>query len=99
MGVPPMSLTPVRACPVFLLFFDWRNNNNNSSSSKDTGGTPVVLMGKMPMLRFRGDRLGQDNPDSIETLCGHEAKRQQVRCRRGVRPVFEQLLHLGRLPA
>jgi hypothetical protein len=42
MGVPPMSLTGVS--PV-VVFFPLSPDN-----SKDTGGTPVRLMGKMPML-------------------------------------------------
>jgi hypothetical protein len=50
MGVTPMSPTgilPVLVAASFL-FLPLHNNGK----SKDTGGTPVILMGKMPMLRF-----------------------------------------------
>jgi hypothetical protein len=51
MGVPPMSLTGILPVIVvsFCLFLSWQKSNDN----KDTGGTTVRLMGKMPMLRMK----------------------------------------------
>jgi hypothetical protein len=46
-----MSLTGILPVIVvsFCLFLSWQKSNDN----KDTGGTPVRLMGKMPMLRMK----------------------------------------------
>jgi hypothetical protein len=54
MGVPPMSLTGILpVCVAFSFLLSW--HSHGSRNCKDTGGTPVRLMGKMPMLLFESD--------------------------------------------
>ena len=46
----PMGILPM-VCLFLLFLFLLSQNNKSNDNSKDTGGTPVILMGKMPMLR------------------------------------------------
>ncbi len=54
MGILPMGF----ASSFSLLFLLWHNNSNNHNG-KDTGRMPVILMGKMPMLRLMHHALRQ----------------------------------------
>jgi hypothetical protein len=49
-GILPVSLTGVSPVVVFVSSVSSLANNNNNVNSKDTAGTAVRLMAKMPMI-------------------------------------------------
>jgi hypothetical protein len=45
-----LAMSPMGILPMVCSFLGFCMAKNENGNSKETGGTPVILMGKMPML-------------------------------------------------